>query len=636
MCGIAGVFGFEAWGQGGEAAALAAVDRMNAAQAHRGPDAGGVWSDGTEVVLGHRRLGIIDPGEAANQPWLDPVTGDALVFNGEVYNYRELKPELSGGFAFRTDSDTEVVLAALQQWGWGALDRFNGMFAIAYWKAATRELWLIRDRLGVKPLYWAQSKGSVLFSSEVRGLLASGVVSRKHDPAGLVDYMRYQTVHAPRTLLADVKMLMPGHAMRLQDAEMEEWAWWDLGRSAGEQLAATGVLGAAEAQRRVRSALRDAVYLRMRADVPLGAFLSGGIDSSAVVGLMREVTDRPIATFSVTFQEGDWDESRWSRMVAGKFDTDHHEIRLTPAAFLERIPAALAAMDHPSGDGPNTFIVSEETKAQGITVALSGLGGDEVFAGYPVFERSRDLMSYRWLAGWPKGLRKAAGSLYSSWKGDVSARKKAALLAGDYFDLEHTYPFSRQMYLESDLRRIYPSAHQHPNAVFQWLKHAIAPDQPGFGLPFLSKVSWAEMHTYMAHTLLRDADQMSMAHALEVRVPFLDYRLVTQVAAMQDAVKWRAGRQKPLLVDALGDLLPRELVERPKMGFVLPWDQWMRESLRPVCEAGIAGLKRIPGLHHAEVEGLWQRFLRGDAGVNHARLWMWVVLGDWMDRHGIE
>jgi asparagine synthase (glutamine-hydrolysing) len=192
------------------------------------------------------------------------------------------------------------------------------------------------------------------------------------------------------------------------------------------------------------------------------------------------------------------------------------------------------------------------------------------------------------------------------------------------------------MYLESDLRRIYPSAHQHPNAVFQWLKHAIAPGEPGFGLPFLSKVSWAEMHTYMGHTLLRDADQMSMAHALEVRVPFLDYRLVTQVAAMQDAVKWTAGRQKPLLVDALGDLLPRELVERPKMGFVLPWDQWMRESLRPVCEAGIAGLKRIPGLHHAEVEGLWQRFLRGDAGVNHARLWMWVVLGDWMDRHGIE
>ena len=636
MCGIAGVFGFEAWGTGGEAAARQAVGLINAAQSHRGPDADGIWSDGEEVVLGHRRLGIIDPVAAANQPWVDPVTGDALVFNGEVYNYRELKPELSGGFAFQTDSDTEVVLAALQQWGLEALHRFNGMFAIAYWKASTRELWLVRDRLGVKPLYWSEVRGSVLFASEVRGLLASGVVSRKHDPAGLVDYMRYQTVHAPRTLLAEVKMLLPGHVLRLHDAEVDEWAWWDLGEQVASRVGASAGLGAVAARKRVRELLRDAVALRMRADVPLGAFLSGGIDSSAVVGLMREVTDAPIATFSVTFQEGEWDESQWSRMVAAKFDTDHHEIRLTPEAFLRRIPAALEAMDHPSGDGPNTFVVSEETKAAGITVALSGLGGDEVFAGYPVFERSRSLMELRWLAGWPKGLRRAAGALYSQWKRDVTARKKAAILAGDYFDLEHTYPFSRQMYLESDLRKIFPASGQHANAVFQWLQSAISPAGVGFQLPFLSKVSWAEMHTYMAHTLLRDADQMSMAHALEVRVPFLDYRLVTEVLAMQDAVKRIPGAQKPLLVGALGDLLPREVVERPKMGFVLPWDRWMRQELRPICEAGIDGLRRIPGLNAAEVEQLWERFLRGDATVNHARLWMWVVLGDWMARHGVE
>jgi len=385
MCGISGIIGLDDFSNWGAAADV--VVKMNRAMAHRGPDATGVWSDEAEVVLGHQRLSIIDTSDAANQPWHHGPTGDAFVFNGEVYNYRELREELKHDFVFRTDSDTEVVLAALQVWGpERALRRCNGMFGFAWWQASEQTLIIARDRLGIKPIYYAERGAALLFASEIRALLASGQVSRRHDPAGLVDYLRYQTVHAPRTMLAEVSMLPPGHYIRVQGQEMDVVKWWDLAHEAMQHPAAAN---RSELLGRVRDTLRDAVQLRMRADVPLGAFLSGGIDSSAIVGLMKEVAETRVSTFSVTFNEGDFDESPWSRMVAQRFDTDHHEIRLTPGDFLQEVPAALAAMDHPSGDGPNTFVVSQATKKAGITVALSGLGGDELFAGYPVFLRSR-------------------------------------------------------------------------------------------------------------------------------------------------------------------------------------------------------------------------------------------------------
>lgn len=631
MCGITGIIGLEDFRNWGAAADV--VVQMNAALAHRGPDASGVWSDEREVVLGHQRLSIIDTSEAANQPWFHGPTGDAFVFNGEVYNYRELRAELTGDFAFQTDSDTEVVLAALQVWGVEeALYRCNGMFGFAWWNARENTLVIARDRLGIKPIYYASSSRALFFASEIRALLASGQISRRHDPVALVDYLRYQTVHAPRTMLAEVKMLPPGHYIRVQDAEMEVIRWWDLAQEVvqhGEAGSRDELLG------RVRDTLRDAVNLRLRADVPLGAFLSGGIDSSAIVGLMKEVAETRVSTFSVTFNEGEFDESPWSRMIAQRFDTDHHEIRLTPAEFLEEVPAALAAMDHPSGDGPNTFVVSQATKKAGITVALSGLGGDELFAGYPVFKRSHELLEKRWLTSWPKGLRKLAGRAYVAAKPSMTSRKMADVLAGDYFDLEHTYPLSRQMMLEADVRRLVPELAPIPNAVHAWIKEALHPTGQGYRLPFLSKVSLAEMHTYMGHTLLRDTDQMSMAHALEVRVPFLDHRLAVEALRAADSETW-PHTPKKLLTDALGDLLPDEVMNRPKMGFVLPWEHWMRGELRALCERGLAALERLSPLRGPEIQRIWDAFVQGDPAWTFARLWMLVVLGDWVERHKIE
>ena len=374
--------------------------------------------------------------------------------------------------------------------------------------------------------------------------------------------------------------------------------------------------------------------LRLRSDVPLGAFLSGGIDSSAIVGLMKQATEQRISTFSVTFNEGEFDESPYSRLIAQRFDTDHHEIRLTPDAFLEDVPSALEAMDHPSGDGPNTYVVSKATKAAGITVALSGLGGDELFAGYPVFQRTKSLWDQRWLGSWPKGLRKLAGGAYAAYKKDITAYKKAEALAGDYFDLLHTYPLSRQVFLERDIRRLAPGLAAHPNAVYNHLLEELGPKSRGEKLPMLGQVSIAEMGTYMQHTLLRDTDQMSMAHALEVRVPFLDHNVVASALSVSDEDKWPHS-PKQLLTDALPELLPREVIDRPKMGFTLPWEVWMRTALKPMCEEGLEVLSELGAFAEQEVQSTWNAFIQGSPRWSFSRVWSLVVLGHWMKQNRI-
>lgn len=631
MCGIAGAHGLEAF-QGLDDA-TGRVRDMVRTLAHRGPDAEGVWSDEEHVVLGHRRLSILDTGEGANQPF--SVGDDTLVFNGEVYNYLELRRELEaeGAHRFATSGDTEVVLVALRHWGLeAAIRRFNGMFAFAWWSSATRRLVLVRDRLGIKPLYWHQTPGgTVLFASEVRSLLASGLVPPKLNRDALADQWMYGTVHAPATAIEGVRLLEPGALLVIQDEDVREATWWDPADAAlGEPDLST-----TERRRRIRETLSDSVALRMRSDVAYGAFLSGGIDSSAIVGLMAEVSTQPVSTFSVTFAEQELDESPWSRAIAKRFQTDHHEIRLTPADFLAQVPSGLAAMDHPSADGLNTYVVSGATRGAGVKVALSGLGGDELFAGYPVFARSAQLARLNWLAAWPKGLRRLAGRAYTTFKPGMTARKQAEILAGHYFDVAHTYPVSRQMFLRSDLQRMLTSEVPLRNDVFSWLVKELAPGKKAFGLPFLSQVSLAEMRTYMGHTLLRDADQFSMAHALEVRVPFLDHRLVAAALAAPDSEKFPSS-PKRLLVESLDGLLPDGVVNRPKMGFVLPWESWMRGELKHVCERGLQSLKDRAWVQSDAVVAMERSFMAGETQWSWSRVWSLVVLGEYLERHGLE
>lgn len=606
------------------------VRKMNGALAHRGPDNDGLWSGG-QVCLGHRRLSIIDLSAESNQPF---VSGDGrfvVVYNGELYNYRELKLELqraaqgSGNspYFFRTASDTEVVLAAFIRWGNKCLDYFSGMYAFAIYDTHTGKLLLARDRAGVKPLYYYYGDEGLVFSSELRPILHSGIRRFVLNPDVIAEYVMYQTVFAPNTIVKGVKMLLPGHLIEYADGKATIARYHTF-----NQIKQQPDSSYKDTCTKVNELLTYAVQQRLVADVPFGAFLSGGIDSSAVVGLMARVSNDKIRTFNVSFDESEFSESRYARLIAQRFNTDHQEIRLTPADFLKQLPEALNAMDHPSGDGPNTYIVSKATKQAGITMALSGIGGDELFAGYDVFKRMTELQKKAWLNALPLLARKAGGALLRKKNKSIGGHKIAELLAQPRINFTTAYPLNRSVFTRAELERLLHAP--QPFGSIRTIVDAV-PQQEGL---LLSAVSLAEMGSYLQNVLLRDTDQMSMAVALEVREPFLDHRLWEFVLGVDDAYKYPHSPKK-LLTDSLGDLLPREIIDRPKMGFTLPWTHWMKNELRSFCEKNIEELAGYGFCRREAVLQLWKRFLAGDPLVSWSRVWHLVVLNNWMRENNL-
>lgn len=620
MCGISGIYNVKGNGDWSNP-----VAQMNTAQAHRGPDDYGVFA-APGIALGHRRLSIIDLSAAGHQPMSYAGGRYTMVYNGELYNYRELKAELAD-VVFHTATDSEVILAAYARWKENCLDKFNGMFAFAIWDQEAQTLFIARDRLGIKPLYYWFQNDTLVFASELRSVLASGLPERIINKRALHEYLCYQTVHAPSTLVSGVQLLLPGSYIRAAAGGMSVHTWWAPGVAAAsqqprEEPKLNDVYGT------ISTLLTKAVERRLVADVPFGAFLSGGIDSSAVVGLMSRITGN-VKTFNVSFDESEFSEAVYARMVAKRFGTEHTEIRLTPADFLNDLPAALLATDHPGGDGPNTYIVSKATKAAGVTMALSGLGGDELFAGYPIFKRAFTLRDKAWVGNLPLGLRKLAGNTLQRLKPGVASAKTAELLGLPEMNFDAAYALSRRVLLQEQFEKLL----QDKNATVPQLyfDHFFEKDETHL----ISHVSLAEICTYMQNVLLRDTDQMSMAHALEVRVPFLDYTLVEYVLGLPDKIKY-ADTPKRLLVESLGDLLPPEIVNRPKMGFTLPWEHWMKNELRGFCDEQLAVLKTNSFFSSEGISSHWQRFLAGDKHVTWSRVWHLVVLGHWMKTNQIE
>jgi asparagine synthase (glutamine-hydrolysing) len=630
MCGINGIYGLE-----DTLLAKQKVSAMNTCMKHRGPDDEGVFAK-EKIALGHRRLSIIDLSPAGHQPMQSVDKRYHIVYNGELYNYKELKFELkrvvanSGqqAYFFQTNTDTEVIIAAYARWGADCLKHFNGMFAFAIWDDRLKELFVARDRMGIKPLYYCLTNGIFAFSSEIRSLLQSELIPRKLNPAALVDYLRYQTVHAPDTLLKGIKMVMPGHYLQLKNEKVTAHCYWDITKNVNPQASGKNYQ---EVCKDVNSILTKAVERRLIADVPFGAFLSGGIDSSAIVGLMSKVSTEKVKTFSVTFDEREFSEAGYAQLVAKKFNTDHHEIKLQPIDFIEQLPHALKAMDHPSGDGPNTYIVSKATKEAGITMALSGLGGDELFAGYEVFKRYLELKNKNVLTRIPRFIRASGGNALTLVKPGVASEKIAELLKQPSIDFTSFYPLSRQVLMDKKIKALLRDKELAPNRLTKQLK-----EQDLSMLPSdISKVSYGEITTYMQNVLLRDTDQMSMAHALEVRVPFMDYTLVEYVLGVPDKFKVPSSPKK-LLVDALGELLPPEIVNRPKMGFTFPWKQWMQLELKSFCEEKMNALSKRSFFVEQEVKGLWKRFLANDPQLTWSRIWYLVVLENWLQENRIE
>lgn len=603
------------------------LQRMTNCMAHRGPDADGFWIEG-QVAFGHRRLSIIDLSSAANQPFTDESGRYIIVFNGEIYNYQEVK-RLLPDYPFHTTSDTEVLIAAFAKWGEGCLRYLRGMFSFIIWDRRDQGVFMARDPLGVKPLYYYRNAGTLLFASEIRALLASGLVKKEINRSALPDFFSYQSFNGNEAVIKDIRQLEAGTWARLDKDGIKQERYWNVAASPVDFDFAdkTGV------QQRIRALLLQSIQRRLISDVPVGAFLSGGIDSSAVVGLMAEAgTDRP-NTFNISFEEKEYDESLYAELVAKKFNTRHVKLLLKPTVFLDELQNALDAMDTPSGDGVNSYVVSKAIRQNGMTVALSGVGGDELFAGYPFFDQYLRLRRMDWLAGIPAGARKLASRLLAGGATDGKKGKMAQLLGLPSFSIENTYPVFRQILspgLLDDLTTLTASGNSLTSVQRELIRRKADIDR----LPLLSQVSVAEYLGYTQHTLLKDTDQMGMAASLEVREPFFDQDLVEFVLSVPDSLK-KPVYPKSLLVESLKPLLPDEIVFRKKQGFLFPWNIWLRNELRDFCELHIQQMAGRSFINGDRLIACWKRFLAEDPNVRWAEIWLFVVLDYWLQKNEI-
>ncbi len=606
---------------------------MLASMIPRGPDDSGQVEvrprDGGSWLLGARRLAILDLSAAGHQPMRDPLNGNWLVYNGEIYNFRELRRQLqTHGCEFHSDCDTEVLLHGYRVWGEDVIPRLEGMFAFAVWDNAQQRLLLARDRHGIKPLYHYERGGAFLFASELRALLTSGLVPHELDATGLDSLMKFGAVQEPATLVRGVRLLPAGYLLRWSQGQARAAQYCNLfDHCAGAPHVPQR---RAEFLGELRERLRQAIRWRLVSDVPLGVFLSGGLDSSVVAAIASASTDAsPVRTFTITFPEKRFAEGHKARRVAQHLKTEHHEILISQESMLGALPDALAAMDQPTVDGINTYFVSRATKQGGVTVALSGLGGDELFAGYRSFRRVPQMeTAERLLPGW---LREMAGNALALLPRRRD-RKSSTWLRGRY-GYGHPFYLSRLLLTPAQVARLWRPEWllKVDFRLYQPLMNDVA--RLLASADPVNRVSSLELATYLRNTLLRDSDCMSMANSLELRVPLLDHSLTEFVLRAPGAWKLDGKLHKPLLLAAAGELLPAEIARQPKRGFEFPWVQWMRSELREDVHKTLAdpGEALQDVLDWRGVAELWNGFLHGT--VHWSRPWLFYVLKKWMQRN---
>ena len=619
MCGIAGLIDANT----GPEVRAAAVDRMCNAMVHRGPDDAG-RADFDEATLGMRRLAIFDPANG-HQPMRSPDGRFTLVFNGAIYNFAALREELAGhGWSFRSACDTEVLLAAYVQWRSAALSKLRGMFAFAVWDAVERSLFLARDPFGIKPLYYRQDGLRLIFASELTALLASGLASAEIDPFSVSDYLAWLAVPAPRTIYRGIFSLRPGEFATFQAGRLEIASAWEFSRiPATARSCATRDEFIGELRRR----LDDTIQAHVLADVPVGAFLSGGLDSAVVAGLMSRATGRALRTFSIGFDESDFSESSAAEATARHIGAIHQTRILTGREVAGDIEKLIGSLDQPTGDGINTYYASQTARAGGVTVALSGLGGDELFGGYPSFSAMPRLA--RWLPRWralPAGLR--AAILRQLRRGDTRRRKLADFLEHAR-SLHHLGALQRGVFSTAGRTTLlHPDARAaaQTRSPFHPELSALTADLPNADA-FTTMSAW-ELRTYMTDVLLRDSDVMSMHHSLELRVPFIDRPFVEWLWHQPTAFKSDPRHPKSALAAAAADVLPPGIGQRKKRGFSLPFPVWMRGELRPFLEEtfATASIGRSGLFDPAAVSQRWQGFLGRDDTREWSRVWSLAVL----------
>lgn len=613
MCGIAGIVCFTAEAPDHREA----LGRMLDAQRHRGPDAEGrVVESG--LYLGHRRLTVIDLSEGANQPMTDPSGRYVITFNGEIYNYLDLRAQLRD-YAFRTRSDTEVILAAFVRWGDACVEHLKGQFAFALWDRQAKRLFMARDRLGEKPFYYHLGSEHFVFASELRGLLVSGLIPSRVSRAAVVDYLVYESVRSPRTLLEEVLQLPPAHVGWVENGKLTLRSYWRLSPRKGDADVDYG-----ETCRKVRELLERAIDGQRISDVPLGVFLSGGIDSSAITALMAARSEAKLDTLSIAFDDRRFDESPHAQAVATRFGTRHHVIRLKPTVLLDELPAFFASVDAPSGDGLNTYVVAKAARQAGLTVALSGVGGDELFCGYRYFKWYYAYRNHGYLWHMPLGARKLLAPLARTW-----GPKLEGLMLLEPEDPQGFYELMRSAFPRTEARTLVEASDQYA-------LNGTGSELDGLDrLPVLGQFSALEFANYTRNVLLKDTDNLAMASSLEVRTPFCDHELVEYVLSVPDRFKYPRTPKK-LLVDALHGLLPESIVNRPKKGFAFPWAAWMKCELAAFCEASLGSLAQRGLFDASRVRALWQRFRYREGDQAWVRIWLMVSLEQWLKKTGAE
>jgi asparagine synthase (glutamine-hydrolysing) len=644
MCGIAGIIGRL------DERNRAALERMNDAMLHRGPDAGGTWvsapdARGWGTLLAHRRLSILDLSPTGAQPMTDPVTGHVVVFNGEIYNFAELRRRLMAeGQEFNSSGDTAVMLRALGVHGPGAVSWLRGMFAFACWDPKQRRLLLARDPLGIKPLYVARASDpdagwSVAFASELRALLASNLLGTPHlDPQAVASCVWNGFVVGPGTAVRGIDLLLPGRLIEFDGSgkEIRDEDFWSIAGRAPDPTMD---------EEHLASVLEEGMRLHLASDVPLAVFLSGGVDSSAMANLAQRATQSPIHTFTLAFEEQELNEGPIARRIAAAIGTQHHEVVLTERHFVDNLEAALDSLDQPTFDGLNSYYMSHAIRAAGFTVALSGTGGDELFGGYASY---RDLPV---LQRWSRRTAWVPGSL------DVVAAKFASRLmcrSGKTVPPQTRWAKLPEMVRRGDdLLALYQMAYALFLPEFQ---HELL--APGFadvladGLPPamrrritaetrartpLSAISVMEQRLFLGERLLRDNDVASMAASLEQRVPLVDQVLFDSVDRLPDQVRYQPLRRKAMLRRIGLRGLDPALFERPKSGFVLPLDRWIRRGLQDAMDQTLRDPQAVApvGLNPVAVERLWRAFLEGAPGMYWSRVWSIYVFIRWCHRNRV-